>query len=166
MPESPNRTALDPSAAELLALFAGPLASVRFPDVDHATLDELATGVERGHAEVEQARALLAAAEAAFDERKDELLRRVQRAKAYARVYAEGNPELQARLDAIVLPRPGTRPAADPRATPETAPKKRGRPRKIRDGGPLFEEAPQSSERAAAPADEDGKPAKSDGRAA
>ncbi len=141
MPETTARPALPTAAADLLALFEGPLASVRFPEVDHETLDALAASVERGHAEVEQARALLAAAEAVLESRRQELISRAQRAKAYAQVYAEGNPELQARLDGIVLPRIGARSVPTTQAVGQPEPKKRGRPRKVRDGAELFGEA-------------------------
>ena len=141
MPDATPRPAIDPSAAELLALFAGQLSGVRFPEVDHETLDELAASVERSHAEVEQARALLATAEATLEARRQELLSRAQRAKAYARVYAEGNPELQAQLDGIVLPKPGGRVLASPPSPGQPEPKKRGRPRKVDVEARLFGEA-------------------------
>lgn len=172
MPESPLRTAVDPAARALLTLFEGPLSSVRFPDVDHDILEELAAAVERAAAEVEQARTLLAAAEAELDARKTELLARAQRAKAYARVYAEGNVELGAQLDAIVLPRMpsrlGSHAVERPGAEPDVAPKKRGRPRKSADGGTLFEGAAPAGDVAPAEdvAPDSAKVPKSDGRAA
>jgi hypothetical protein len=138
VPESTLRSVLDPSVADLLALFAGPLAGVRFPDIDHETLRDLAGSVERGHAEVEEARAMLTAAETALELRVNELLLRAQRARAYARVYAEGKTELQAQLDGIALPKPGPRPAPGPLTSPGAEPRRRGRPRKARDGAQLF----------------------------
>jgi multidrug efflux pump subunit AcrA (membrane-fusion protein) len=127
------------SVAELIALFAGPLSSVRFPDVDHATLVELAALVDRAQAEVDEARARLSAAESALEARRSELVARAHRAKAYARVYAEGDAELQAALDRLALPKVGAPLlAAQPRPA-DTEPKRRGRPRKAREESTLFE---------------------------
>ena len=141
-------SALEPAIVELLALFAGPLSSVRFPDIDHATLSDLASAVELAQTEVEQARALLASTVAQLEARRLELHTRAQRAKAYARVYAEGNAGLQAELDRVVLPKPG--PQLAPSARPaDTEPRKRGRPRKVREPSSLFE-APSMLEATAA----------------
>jgi multidrug efflux pump subunit AcrA (membrane-fusion protein) len=132
------------SVAELIALFAGPLSSVRFPDVDHATLVELAALVDRAQADVDEARARLSAAESALEARRSDLVARAHRAKAYARVYAEGDVELQATLDRLTLPKVGAPllaregHAAQPRPA-DTEPKRRGRPRKVRDESTLFE---------------------------
>jgi hypothetical protein len=137
MTEIPSSSALDPAIVDLLSLFAGPLSDVRFPGIDHATLSELASEVERAQTEVEQARALLASSVAQLEARRLELHARAQRAKAYARVYAEGNAALQAELDRVVLPKPGPQSAALRQADAE--PKKRGRPRKVREASSLFE---------------------------
>lgn len=132
-------TAAAPSIADLLALFAGPLSSVRFPDVDHATLAELAALVDRAQSDVDEARARLSAAESALEARRVELVARAHRAKAYARVYAEGDLELQATLDRLALPKVGAQLlAAQPRPA-DTEPKRRGRSRKVRDESTLFE---------------------------
>lgn len=132
---------IDPALVDLLALFEGPLQAVRFPDVDHSTLTELAEAVRRGAEDVEQARAMLEAAEIALEERRQALLSRGQRALAYARVYADGNAELRGEIDRIALP--GSALRAEPRepeAVPggEPARRKRGRPPKVREGAPLF----------------------------
>lgn len=134
--------AVEPAIVELLKLFAGPLSEVRFPDVDHATLSALASEVELAQLEVEQARALLAASLSALEARRLELHARAQRAKAYARVYAEGNAPLQAELDRIVVPKPGQHAAPSAQGAAELEPKKRGRPRKVREVSSLFEAAP------------------------
>lgn len=137
-----SSAAVEPAIAELLRLFAGPLSEVRFPGVDHTILSALASEVELAQAEVEQARALLASSLAALEARRLELHARAQRAKAYARVYAEGNAPLQAELDRVVLPKPGPQAAPSVQRASDVEPKKRGRPRKVREGSSLFEPTP------------------------
>ena len=126
---------------ELLALFDGPLASVNFPDVDGAALREQAASVDAGVREVEAAAAAWAEAKRTVDARLEVLLQKAQRALAYARIYAEDKPELDAALAALVLPRWG-----DPRgskAQSEVAPaRKRGRPRKTETAAPAAKPEP------------------------
>ena len=109
----------------LLDLFARELSAVRFPDVDRDVLAEGAARVEEAALAVVAAELALAAARTALTEAQDNLHGRAQRALSYARVFADGNPDLRAQLDAIALPR------ATAAIRPDgTAPKKRGRPRK------------------------------------
>ena len=122
---------------ELLALFDGPLSSVTFPDVDGPSLREQVASVDAAVHEVEAAAAAWAEAKRNVDARLEVLLQKAQRALAYARIYAEDKPELDATLAALVVPRWG-----DPRGTKapvsngrsngqDVAPaRKRGRPRK------------------------------------
>ncbi len=117
---------------ELLALFDGPLASVTFPDVDGPALREQVASVEAAVHDVEAAAAAWAEAKRAVDSRLEVLLQKAQRALAYARIYAEDKPELDATLASLVVPRWG-----DPRGNnkapsgQDVAPaRKRGRPRK------------------------------------
>lgn len=130
---------------ELLSLFDGPLKNVRFPDVDHASLVELAGGVRACTEDVERAEAALLVAKTALDERRESLLRMCQRALAYARVYAEEDPALRAQLEAIPIPRmrlPGKPSAARSpeiaanEAAVAPAPRKRGRPPKDKTQAP------------------------------
>ena len=149
MSQTPLPSPIDPAIAELLALFEGPLEGISFPDVDRATLIDLAEVVRRSAADVEAARVMLENAEAALDARQQVLLSRGQRALAYARIYASDQPELSAALDRIGLPRftkRGVSAALEPRVDepgrgPDLAPRRRGRPPKVRDGAPLFGEA-------------------------
>ena len=123
---SPVRTVLD--------LFVTDLADVRFGDVDAKTLASLAADVEAAAEAVASAQALLDDARSKLQERQDVLLQQAQRAVAYARVYAEPDAALSARIEAIALPRmtrrsrteaePLTLSADDPPRRP------RGRPRK------------------------------------
>jgi hypothetical protein len=94
---TPIRTAIE--------LFETTLAEVRFPDVDAKTLARAAADVDAaGHA-VASAQAALESARLALQELQDALLGQVQRALAYARIYAENNEALMQRLNAISLPR-------------------------------------------------------------
>jgi hypothetical protein len=94
----------------VLELFKGPLADVRFADVDASGLASVAVEVERAAASVQEQEAHLAALRLSLAERQDALLSLAHRALAYARVYAESDEALSARLNAISLPR-----AAKPR---------------------------------------------------
>jgi hypothetical protein len=110
--------------------------------MDLAVLQDAAAKVRERAEAVARAEAALEAARSALGESQDALLAKGQRALAYARVFAEENPELMSRLDAISLPRPprkGPRPEAPPEAeAPESAPRRRGRPPKARTNAPLF----------------------------
>jgi hypothetical protein len=94
----------------VLELFKGPLADVRFADVDASGLETVAVEVERAAAAVQEQEAHLAALRLSLGERQEALLSLAQKALAYARVYAESDDALSARLNAISLPR-----AAKPR---------------------------------------------------
>jgi multidrug efflux pump subunit AcrA (membrane-fusion protein) len=131
----------------VLDVFATTLADVRFGDVDAATLARLATEVDAAANVVAAAQATLESARAALHERQEALMLAAQRALAYARVYAEADAALSARLDAINLPRAARRPRADAAALPVDAiasadalpPRRpRGRPRKVVDTEPML----------------------------
>jgi hypothetical protein len=145
MKTSLDPRALDGSVLQVISLFEGPLQSVSFPDVDRAALGELAEGVRRAADEVTAARARLDAAELTLGERQQALLARCQRAVGYARVYAAEDAELTKTLDAISLPRTTPRTslasvdAGGAEADGAAPARRRGRPRRSRDGAPLFE---------------------------
>lgn len=147
-PQDPIPTAVK----ELLALFDGPLADVRFPDVDAASLRELAASVETAKQDVETAAQAWAAAKRAVDDRLEALVQKTQRTLAYARVYAEDKPELAATLAAVALPKPAD--TRGPKSAPPAemaAARKRGRPKKNAaaepppDGAPAVTLLPASS---------------------
>jgi hypothetical protein len=165
---------------DLLALFEGPLNSVHFPDVDRAVLAELADAVRASAEDVERAGAALLAAKAALDDRREALVRMSQRALAYARVYAEDDAELRARLDTITMPKtrgpakPPPARAPEASSSPEQntgrqagdvettgtevveapAPRRRGRPPKVKlEPVPAPEAAPEETITPAAPAE-------------
>jgi hypothetical protein len=134
---------------DLLVIFQSDLREVRFPGVDVVALERAASGVEGARAEVGRARQLLDEAERALAALEEAQLQLGQRALAYARIFAEGQEALGARLAALRL---------DPVAQSSgELPPRRGRPPKARAGGPsLFalppEAQPLEAERESRPA--------------
>lgn len=119
----PERDPLSPLHHEVLALFRGPLAEVRFPDLDRSALDSLAHAVVQAQLEVESLDRELDGARQRVRDAVAMLGAATARALAYARIYAEGQPE----LSAIVA---DVRDGAPLRPRDDGGPKKRGRPRK------------------------------------
>jgi hypothetical protein len=121
----------------VLQLFEASLSEVRFADIDVKALARAAADVKDVAAVVASAQAALDSARAALEERQEALLQKVQRALAYARVYAENDEALRQKLDAIRLPRPTRAPRAIEDVDlvlsppPAPAPRPRGRPRKV-----------------------------------
>ncbi len=97
--------AIAPPIRAALELFETALADVRFADLDANTLAHAAADVHAVAAVVASAQAALESARGALQERQDLLLEQVQRAIAYARVYAENDEALTQRIQAIALPR-------------------------------------------------------------
>ncbi len=134
----------------VLDLFATHLPDVRFGEVDAQSLARVASEVEAAAGVVTTAQAAVDSARATLIERQESLLQQVQRALAYARVYAEADPELTARLEAVTLPR-GARRARSEGAggdalvltsEPQAGKRPRGRPRKVHaEAKPLTEAA-------------------------
>ncbi|HMI84547.1 MAG TPA: hypothetical protein VK550_10660 [Polyangiaceae bacterium] len=130
-----------PSAVqEVVDLFVSELASLKFGDLEPASLAAASEEVRAIAADVIRAEAALENTRAVLAEKRDALLQKAQRALAYARVYAENQPELAARLERIALPRSPRRNAkselsldeAKLSGAPETttpSPRRRGRPR-------------------------------------
>ena len=108
-------TLLSPPVQAVLDLFQGPLADVRFADVDAAGLASVAAEVESAAAAVARQEAQLSELRQSLTERQDALLVLAQRALAYARVYAEHDEALTEQLARIALPR-----AAKPRKATTT----------------------------------------------
>lgn len=116
----------------LLDLFSSDLEAVRFGDVDASSLATLAAHVATAEEAVASAQAALDTARAELAARNEALLTHAHRALAFARVYAETNPELTARLATITLPKPARRKEETPVSVEgaEPARRPRGRPRK------------------------------------
>jgi predicted DNA-binding protein (UPF0251 family) len=127
----------------LVELFNRELEAVRFPDIDGKVLAEAAQRVREKAEAVERAEAALEAAREALAESQEVLMHKGQRAYAYARVYAEEDAELSAKLEALNLPRPARKGALAgeaPAAGEESPQKRRGRPPKAKPNAPLFHE--------------------------
>jgi len=125
MPTAPSApSALPPFARDVLELYATALAEVRFPDVDLGTLESCADALREAQEEVERLDAELQAAQERVQERTSALLARADRALSYARIYAEDNADLSARIGAIGGSAPGDEAAS-------VGARKRGRPRKV-----------------------------------
>lgn len=114
-----------------LELFEEALPEVRFPDASAELLRAKASSVAGRADAVRAAREALAEAEAALAEERAAFAELVGKALAYARIYAEGRPEIAERLAALGLGEP----AAEPK-------KKRGRPRKRPSDEPSASAAP------------------------
>jgi ElaB/YqjD/DUF883 family membrane-anchored ribosome-binding protein len=95
------------SVRAVLDLFATELAELRFGDLDAALLARLAEEVGGAEAAVAEAEAALSAARTRLHDGHEALLLQAQRALAYAKVYAEENPELAQSVELISLPRVG-----------------------------------------------------------
>jgi hypothetical protein len=109
-------SAISSQIQAVLELFEGPLSELRFADIDAAALRRLAADVETAAGEVDAQQLALTRLRAALDEKQEQLLTQAQRALAYARVYAENDDALSARLAAIHFPRGPKRAKAEPAA--------------------------------------------------
>lgn len=111
----------------VVRLFADTLGGVSFPEVDAARLHTLADEVRRCAGELDRARQTLAAAETSASAAVDALRIAATRGLAYARIYADAEPDRQplaAAIDALTVSAPVPR-------IPAVTGKRRGRPRKI-----------------------------------
>lgn len=117
----------------LLDIFASELAELRFGDLDRGALERAADAVRVAAGDLAEAEAAAEAARTALEAAREELLQKGQRALAYARIYAEGAPEIAQRLQAITFVR-GTR-RTEVTSTSvgpaDGAPRRRGRPPKV-----------------------------------
>jgi hypothetical protein len=112
-------TAISASVQSVLQLFQGPLAHVRFADIDAAGLSQLAAEVEAAATEVNRQEAAVAELRQTLIQRQDALLGLAQQALAYARVYADNDEALLEELNRITLPRaPKPRKPSSPKAAP------------------------------------------------
>ncbi len=98
-------TSLAQPVQAVVTLFEGPLAGVRFADVDAAGISKLAAEVAGAASELERQEAALIQLRQELTQRQEALLSLAQQALAYARIYAEGDEALTAELNAIALPR-------------------------------------------------------------
>jgi hypothetical protein len=125
MPKAqPSFENLSPFSRSVLELYSTALADVRFPDLDLASLRELAGQVRDAQHDVDDLEAQLRHANERVAEQNAALQVRAERALSYARIYAEGNAELTAQIAAIQ-----GAPTSD-----SSAPKRRGRARRPPEG--------------------------------
>ena len=127
---------IPPAVQQVLDVYETNLPLVKFGDLEATVLADAAEEVALAATTLEQAEATLDAARSTLLEKQEGLLQKAQRALAYARVYAEGNAELSARVEEISLPRSSRRSqkvesvdSSQP-APIAQAPRRRGRPRK------------------------------------
>ncbi len=121
-----NRDAITAPIKEVLDLFDGPLKGVVFPGVSLESFEAMFKKVEQQAMQVEKAQAALEAARAALQGAHQEVLQQAQRTLAYAKVYADGDSELLAKLDGIQLTKPAKPRTGAPRAD-GAPPRRRGR---------------------------------------
>lgn len=128
----PDRDPLTPFGHEMLALFAGPLADVRFPDLDRSTLQASADEAVRAQLEVESMERALDDARSRAREASAAFVSATTRALAYARVFATGQPALEAVLatSPVLASSTPTHPRDARDGKTEGEKKRRGRPRK------------------------------------
>lgn len=93
---------LPPVVREILAVFEHDLTDVRFGDLDAGRLFALAERVRIAEEGVEGARAQLEQARETHGAMLADLVVLSEKALAYARIYAESEPELASRLEALV----------------------------------------------------------------
>jgi hypothetical protein len=142
-PAAPVRDPIPAFVHGVLGLFGGPLADVRFPDIDRASLEALAQGCCDAQLELEALEAALESARARTRAAQEALGDRAQRALAYARVFALGQPELEEALSSLRAPGKGATQEREAKAASSSgllegeAPRRRGRPRKV-SGEPLL----------------------------
>jgi hypothetical protein len=153
---------VNPAIRSVIELFASDLAAVKFPDMDAAVLTSSAESVVQRTDELSRAEAALDKARLDLTDAQEALLLKSHRALNYAKVFAEDDTALAAKLEAIALPRAPRRPAARdaeplltateaPAEKPSDAPrppaKRRGRPPKvlISTNAPLFGPMPEET---------------------
>ena len=155
--DDPTSPATPRGLDELVRLFHAELEKVQFPGVDTKVLDAAAERIEAAACQLRRCQAELEAARAQLAAAQEDALQKGQRALAYARIFAQDQPELLARVDAVEL-----RGASVVSASSSTlsaapaAPRRRGRPPKSASttlfGGSGDDAAPATDEAAPAPA--------------
>ncbi len=122
------------------------LQGVRFPDLDANVLRAATEELVARQSIVESAESTLQLERAELLRESEAVLKKTQRAQAYLRVYAESDPALAAKVEALCA----TLPSAALSAEPPQAPRRRGRPRKNATPELLFAQATEDDSAAAA----------------
>ena len=141
---------LAPPIEALLDLFQRDLAEVRFGDIDARRLAALAADVQTAAEALEAHEATASRLRSTLAESHDLLMQQAQRALAFARIYAENDEELAAKLNHIALPKAGKRAKAEPAAKqPASTPRESAQPPSEAEAAPLVAEAAVAEEPAA-----------------
>lgn len=93
-------------ALEVIELFEAHGDALRFPDLDAVVLKGFAKETADAAAVLRETEAALSHARQAHRDATERVLAQARRAVAYARIYAEGDPELSEALDQVALARP------------------------------------------------------------
>lgn len=139
---APQRDPIPSFVHEVIGLFEEALGGVRFPDLDCAQLERMASATRAAQLELERVENELLLAQALVKEQTAVLLAGAERGLAYARVFAQGDAALGARIDQL-----GGQPSSAPRRTQPA--KKRGR-KPAAGGDALFSDEPAATVSAAA----------------
>jgi hypothetical protein len=137
---------LDPTPAlarQVIDLYANDLSDVRFPDLDLEALQHAQAELHGAQVELERIEALLAQAREQVDARSQQLMAKAERGLSYARVFAQGDPELAPRVAEIGRKKgAGSQPEAAAAGAETHAPtRRRGRPPKNEAPSELFNQA-------------------------
>jgi hypothetical protein len=124
-------------ARQIIELYAEELADVSFPDIDLAKLRSAQNELHAAQLEFERIEAELAQARAERDRQSDALGTKAERALAYARVFAQGDPSLAPRIAEI-----GRKKLPNPEESPNKPAKPRGRKPKADSANELFQAGP------------------------
>jgi|SRR6185369_160176 len=108
---------ISPSVQAVIDLFQGPLADLRFADVDVTALANLARVADAAAAELAEHEARVSELKQVLADRQEALLLLAQRGLAYARVYAEPDEALSEQLSRINLPKASKPRKASPKPT-------------------------------------------------
>lgn len=115
---------LSEATTRLLELYRGPLRDVRFPDADEGRLRASIESMQSAQEALTTAELAVDAARTALRDQLHMVNQQTERAFAYARIYADGRPELREALDAVavaVVDKPARRGPGRPRKSPSPA---------------------------------------------
>lgn len=124
-------------ARQIIELYSEELADVTFPDVDLAKLRSAQSELHAAQLEVERVEAELAEVRAERDRQSEALSGKAERALAYARVFAQGDPSLAPRIAEI-----GRKKLPVSEENANRLPKPRGRKPKATTASELFQAGP------------------------
>lgn len=135
------RAALIPdSVAQVIALYEGPLAEVRFPDTDRDSLVQLVDAVRGLSIELEEAEKRVQTLQRTLKDQLEALGRKAEQGLQYGKVYAEGDipnaQVLQKQLARVTSPREAIRHVLESLPTVTTANKEPREPKEVRETKP------------------------------